>query len=642
MCGIAGIYNFDGHPVPKELLSKMVARMLHRGPDAQSTWANAGVGFAHSRLSIIDLEGGTQPMTSICGRYTITYNGEVYNHIELRDELHGLGHRFATRSDTEVVLEAYRQWGADCVLHLNGQWAFGIWDSVKKELFLSRDRFGIRPLYTFYSTTTFVFASELKALMLAPEVPRHIERPKLGNFLRHWSPIPRETLFSQVREVRPGHSVVVKKGISSEQRYWRLEYSPSDEKSFVQAAEELRGILSDAVRLRLRADVPVGVYLSGGLDSTVNAALITKLSQKNVRTFSISFEEGEFDEHSYQNDAVDFLKCDHQEYRCSNEDIARIFPKVIWHTERPLFRTAPAPLFLLSRHVRDADFKVVLSGEGADEMLGGYDLFKETKIRDFWSRHPKSKVRPRLLRRLYPYLPQLQHQSPAYLRAFFHINEDAVASPFFSHLPRWDLGQKTHLFFHEDIRHTLLPTDDQQVLADDLPEGFAKWPPFERAQYLETLLLLPGYLLSSQGDRMGMAHSIEARFPFLDHRLAEWQARLPSRFKMSGLNEKAILKAAFDGAVPDSIIRRSKQPYRAPDAKCFFSRDKKPQPWVEEMVAEETLETVGIFDPMRVSRLVAKAKADKATSTRDNMALVMVLSTQLLAMRFEHNQNGDF
>ena len=382
---------------------------------------------------------------------------------------------------------------------------------------------------------------------------------------------------------------------------------------------------------RVRADVPVGSYLSGGLDSTIITALVKKSAGERLRTFSVGFEDGEFDETSYQQEASTFLGTSHNAIWCRHQDIARVFPEVIWHTEQPIIRTAPAPLYMLSKLVRESGFKVVLTGEGADEILGGYDIFKETKIRQFWARRPDSSWRPLLLKRLYPYMANIQRQSLDYLKHFFHITEQEMGSPFFSHIPRWNLTAKAKLFFSDDVKERLasLATTDATQLV--VPEAFSTWPLFSRAEFLETQYLLPGYILSSQGDRMAMAHAVEGRYPFLDHRVVEFSSKLPPNLKMKVLDQKHLLKQAVRGLIPECIRTRHKQPYRAPDGRSFFGHGHN---YIQDLLAPSRIKDDGIFDPRATNTLLQKFQSGKETSVRDNMALIGILSTTLLIDQF--------
>jgi asparagine synthase (glutamine-hydrolysing) len=605
-------------------------------------YARGPIGLAHNRLSIIDLAGGHQPMSCDEGSLWITFNGEIFNYVELRDELVQKGHEFLTRSDTEVILRLYKEYGFDCVRHMNGQWAFAIWDSKRQRLFLSRDRLGVRPLFYTKAGRSFVFGSELKVLLAHPEVDREIDLQALRQIFTYWFPLPPRTPFRNILELPPGHSMIVEEGKINPRPYWRLDYSRADATRLDGAgdenryADELRALLLDSTRIRLRADVPVGAYLSGGLDSSIVTALAQKFVGSSLRTFSVAFEDPTLDESSYQQEVVEALGTQHQTIWCSSAEIGRIFPEVIWHTERPILRTAPAPLYLLSKLVRENGFKVVLTGEGSDEFLGGYDIYKEAKIRAFWAAQIDSKLRPLLLKRLYPYLQGIQKQSPAYLQAFFRVRPEAVAEPFFSHIPRWELTARAHVYFSAQVRAELQTCDHYKDVTELLPPNFSSWQTFSRAQFLESAFLLPAYLLSSQGDRMAMAHSVEARYPFLDYRVVEFCASLPPQLKMKVLNEKYLLKRALGDLVPASVRQRPKQPYRAPDAISFINpaTGKARHPYVEELLSPECIRANGIFDPGAVEKLVAKAKTGKASGFLDNAALVGILSTQILIDQF--------
>ncbi len=282
--------------------------------------------------------------------------------------------------------------------------------------------------------------------------------------------------------------------------------------------------------------------------------------------------------------------------------------------------------------MRDLGYKVVLTGEGSDEVLGGYDIFKEAKVRRFWAQQPESRMRPLLLKRLYPYLPRLQSQSPAYLRSFFHVDPKTLGDPFFSHRPRWDMTSRIGMFLSGAAREALRGYDPIDELRGQLPGGYSQWPPLCQAQYLESSILLPGYILSSQGDRMQMANSVEGRCPFLDYRIAEFAARVPPRFKMRGLNEKNLLKKAVADLVPPFLSRRPKQPYRSTDVPSFFDETGRARfDYVEDMLSAKALTNTGVFEPATVGRLVAKARAGGVVGFKDSMALVTVLSTQLVA-----------
>jgi len=381
--------------------------------------------------------------------------------------------------------------------------------------------------------------------------------------------------------------------------------------------------------------VPVGAYLSGGLDSSSLVALLKQRVPKTLQTFSIGFDDSGLDESAHQREVVKHLDTNHNHVQCTLADIARDFPKTIAHSESPVLRTAPAPMHMLSGLVRRNGVKVVLTGEGADEVLGGYDIFKESKVRQFWAQQPASTWRPGLLKRLYPYLDLTSEQSAAYLKEFFGVGLSNPNDPCFSHLPRWATTAQCKLFWSDDFRKRV-SGDPAQRLRESLPKELAGWHPFNRSEYLEAKTLLPSYLLSSQGDRMLMSNSVEGRFPFLDHRLIEWATKLHPRYKMKVLREKWLLKDAMRSRLPASILDRHKQPYRAPDAAAFLG-PRMPE-YVKELTSEAMIARFGYFDPVKVSRLMTKLGRSKGASARDNMAFIGVLSTQIWHATFVSGQ----
>jgi asparagine synthase (glutamine-hydrolysing) len=639
MCGIAGVVSFRGDGPDPDLLRRMIGAIAHRGPDALAARTFGRAGLAHARLSIIDLAGGAQPMSNEDGTLWITFNGEIFNFVELREELTGLGHRFATRSDTEVIVHAYEEWGDVCVERFNGQWAFVIWDTRSETVFASRDRLGVRPFFYAHTPARFAFASEIKALFADPAVPRKLDVRGIDQVLTYWSAVAPRTAFEGVHELPPGCNLTLSRdGALAVTPYYQLSYDIDGTRSDDDWADELRALLIDASRLRLlRADVPVGAYLSGGIDSTTLTAIVHGMTEQPLKTFSVTFDRAEFDESSFQEQAVAFLGVrDHHAVRVSDDDIGAAFPSVVWHAETPMIRTAPAPLYLLAKLVRSQGYKVVLTGEGSDELLGGYDIFKEAKVRRYWAKRPDSPTRALLLEKLYPYMTQLRSQSVEYKKAFFHVSPEALASPFFSHLPRWDLTSKLKIFYAPETRAALGESAPHAELAAALPAAYAGWDPFCQAQYLETRYLLPGYLLSTQGDRMAMAHGVEGRFPFLDRRLAELAGRMPPHVKMKALDEKHVLKRAVADLLPPFLKRRHKQPYRAQDVPAFFdtARGRARFDWVEEMLSPAALADAGVFHPGAVARLVEKARTGGILGLRDGMAVVAILSTQLLHHQF--------
>ena len=644
MCGIAGFINLKGSHTPeRQELERMIHAVNHRGPDGYGFYCDEAVGLAHARLSIIDLEGGDQPIRNEDGGVQVVFNGEIFNYLELRRELEKLGHQFYTHSDTEVIVHLYEEYGQKFVDYLNGQFAIALWDSKAQQLILVRDRVGIRPLFFTHVNDRLYFASEIKALLCSPSIDRSLDVDALGQIFTYWAPLPPNSIFKGISSLPPGHMMVVRKGEISQQSYWDWKF-PTERilvnSTAEELAEELRDLLIDSVRLQLQADVPVGAYLSGGLDSSVITSLIKNYTDVPLRTFSVAFEDDEFDESGYQKELMDYLDTMHTQVLCRKTDIGEAFPRVVWHTESAILRTAPTPLMLLSSTVRSAGYKVVLTGEGADEVFGGYDLFKEAKIRRFWARQPDSKIRPLILQRLYPYLKHSPIFNDAYAKRFFQQGLDSIDESYFSHVPRWLTTSRAKQFFNPEVTDHLKGVDYFRSIESILPDAISRWQPLNRDQYIEAHTLMSGYLLNSQGDRVAMANSIEGRFPFLDHRVIEFANLLPARYKIMGTNEKYLLKRAMKGLIPESIRKRTKQPYRAPDSQSFFINGKTPA-YIVELLSENSLKEAGYFNPLAVAKLMKKCKAGRAIGFGDNMAFVGILSTMLLHELFINNTSVD-
>jgi len=617
-------------------LEHMLAAIRHRGPDEFGIYRDARVGLGHARLSIIDLATGQQPMTGTDGDRWIVFNGEIFNYVELRDELIAAGRTFRTRSDTEVILAAWAEWGEAALDRMNGQWAFALWDPARGELVLARDRLGVRPLYWAEHAGRLVFASEVKAIFAGePDLPRAWDPVGLDQTLTFWAAVAPRTVFAGVHELPPGHVRIYRDltgeatARASERAWWTPRFPADFAGSIDDAAAATRTALDHATSLRmLRADVDVGSYLSGGLDSSLIATLGLAAKGPGFHTFSLRFADAEYDEGEFQREMAARLGSVHHEVVVGRADIARVFPEVCWHAERPILRTAPAPMFLLSRLVREHGIKVVLTGEGADEMFAGYDLFREGAVRRFWARAPASTARPRLLEKLYPYLARSPVAQQAMARAFFGVNLDRWRSPGFAHDTRW---RTTAALKRMVVAGMRTPVDATAELLGDLPAAFPGWSSLAQDQYLEMRTLLAGYLLSAQGDRMLMGNSVEGRFPFLDRDVVELAGRLPDTAKLRGLDEKHVLKRLGRELLPGSILRRPKQPYRAPDALSFLEPGG-PE-WIERMVSDDVTRAAGVFEPQAVARLWQKCRnrggAGQLSNT-DNMAVVAVLSSHLV------------
>ena len=641
MCGIAGIYRQGNTIAPRALLLEMAGELAHRGPDGVGLYVDNAYGMVNTRLSIVDLAGGDQPLCNEDKQIWVMQNGEIYNAPELTADLEELGHRFATRCDTEVLAHAYEEWGVDSLKRLNGAFAFAIWDRRKKELFLARDRLGIRPLFIAQYGQDFLFASECKSILRHPKATREIDPIGLQETFSLWATSPHYTAFLGIRELPPGHYIRIDAQGGHEQVcWWDIPFAASDgvrQESEQELADELSDLLRSSTQLRLRADVPVAAYLSGGLDSSLITAMVKRVSDTPLCTFGIGFSDPLFDERKYQEQMARQLNIELCSIDIHGSDIAQIFPEVIWLSEKPLLRTAPAPLLLLSQEVKRRGLKVVLTGEGADEILGGYNIFREMKIRRFWAQQPNSDIRPLLLRRLYPYLAQNLGRAEAFTRAFFRDQMGEINDPLYSHQIRFrNSGRMLQLLREPLINPTQGHDSPQERLLQRLPQQFDSFTPMGKAQYLEIKTFMQGYLLHSQGDRMLMGNSVEGRFPFLDHRLVEFAAQLPDRLRIRGLQEKYLLRKAASPFLPNNIVKREKRPYRAPILKSFIGSQG--VDYVYDLTSNEALQRAGIFDPQVVRALVTKCASniDKGVSETDEMALVAVISTMLLHQTFIH------
>jgi asparagine synthase (glutamine-hydrolysing) len=637
MCGIAGIFNYQSseEPSTESSVKNMLSLINHRGPDESGIFLDTNVGIGSVRLSIIDLSTGQQPLSDQYGRYWIVYNGEVFNYSELKAELIKKGVQFKTTSDTEVVVSMYARYGADCLNYLNGQFAFSIWDRHKKEMFLARDRVGIRPLFYWYQNNSFAFCSEIKGLFSLKRIERSLDMESLSQIFTFWTTLTPKTPFKNIFELQPGHYLCLNSDGIKIKKYWNLDFSPSitrETKNLSDSIEELDTLLQDAVNIRLRADVPVGAYLSGGLDSSLTTYYIKKVNPKNLNTFSIGFSEKAYDESEFQFEAANFFNTNHIAFSCTSDELSENFAKTIWHTEFPILRTSPIPMFLLSKKVRDHNIKVVITGEGADEFYGGYNIFKEAKIRRFWASQPHSKIRPRLLTRLYPYIPQLKNSQDLSLKLFFGYKLKELDHPFYSHLLRWENTSRLKSFLSDDIITSFNGNTFQDSILKTLPKDYNEWSGLAKSQYLEASIFMSGYLLSSQGDRMAMGNSVEGRYPFLDHRIIEFSTKLPDNFKLNCLNEKFILKKLSKGKIPESITKRSKQAYRAPISTSLYKL--KASDSFFDFLSDELIISYGIFNLNKVKTFLSKLDHQGTISEIDQMALVGILSTQILYKKF--------
>lgn len=641
MCGVAGIIDYRGKSDSIPAVEEMLRSFSYRGPDESGIYHSTVATIGNVRLSIIDLATGQQPLSDMTGRYWIVFNGEIFNYIELRKDIERQGIKLKTQSDTEVLVNLFALYGEKCLSMLNGQFAVAIWDKKEEKLFIARDRVGIRPLFYTVANGVLYFASEIKALFRNREVKRELNPENLSQIYTFWTALTPATAFRGISELPPGHYMVFSRTGLTVKKFWELSFINTKAAiSLSDALESFNELFTNAVRIRLRADVEVAAYLSGGIDSSTTVAYIKDIEPGILNTFSIGFEDKDFDESKYQEEAVRYLNTNHRAITCNSKEIAEAFPRVVWHSETPLTRTAPTPMMILSRLVRDTNIKVVITGEGSDEILAGYDIFREAIIRRFWASQPSSSLRPTLLKKIYPDIPHLRNASPNILKMFFGYRLEDTANPLYSHLLRWNNSNHIKKHFSDHIRESVNGYDPLADLAGRLPESFMEWSPLARAQWLETTVFMSGYLLSSQGDRMAMANSVEGRYPFLDYRVIEYCSSLPDNLKLNGLNEKYLLKKLMTGRIPESIVKRPKQPYRAPISSVFIGRES--PDYVDEMLSENMTRLAGIFSYESVAAILAKIEKTGTASEMDNMVLAAVISTHLVYHQFIENNDSEF
>ncbi len=543
MCGINGALYYDNdRPVAAQDLDRMRAAQRHRGPDAQGIWINGRVGFGFNRLAIIDLAGGHQPMANDDGSVCLVFNGEIYNFLELRAELESHGWRFRTRSDTEVILRGWEQWGEECVHRLRGMFAFVLWDGRRQILFGARDRLGIKPLYYWAGSRGFVFASELKSLLEWREVPRELDETALEEYLRRRYVIAPRTILKHVWKLPPGHCFTVAGENLLVRRYWQLPEPSGRQVSEQEAVEEWTALMDETVRLHLIADVPLGAFLSGGLDSSTVVAWMARLGVRELKTFSIGYDAPE-SELDYARQAAQHIGTEHHEIYLNPSEFRDLLPKTAWHMDEPVADEASLALFVLVQFTR-REVKVVLSGEGADEIFGGYN-YQQQIAYERWRRYPGVALAaclaqklpwPRLQRKMAPLAQPLEARYQGVSKVFTSTETQSILR------------------------------DPPQPISASVAESYRRCPKagaLERMLFLDMATWLPDDLLV-KADRMTMAASLELRVPFLDHKMVEFVWNLPADLKIRRGVGKYLLKRPASRLLPERLVYRRKAGFPVP------------------------------------------------------------------------------
>jgi len=633
VCGVFGVLG-KNNKNSKVVVLNALSRLNHRGPDAWGVYVNNALGLGHTRLSIIDIQDGHQPMDSDIG--IISFNGEIYNYIELRQELIAQGYTFKTNSDTEVILKLYESIGTRCFEKLNGEFAILIWDKKLERLIAARDRYGIRPLYVLLRNESYFFSSEMKAFDTLDNYKREIDPQNLFEHGLLWNTLADNTVYKDILTIESGTFETFNiEGRIAKERYYQVgeSFSVNDSAdSFVNAKKAFKALLNDSVSLRLRSDVPVGTYLSGGIDSTIISQLVKNQTNHTFKTFSVAFNDQNLDESEFQKLASKKVNSVHHEVKISNRDVDNNLLKTIYHAERPIFRTAPVPLHLLSNKVKETDTKVVLTGEGADEILFGYDTFKELKILNEWKSSNGDSAAIEYLKELYPHL---SHYADARQFAFIKMYYEGFLNDFENEFNGLNIRLANNKIIEKYFNKNLGLKFDKTALLDKfkttLPANYTSWSLLQKNSFLEIKTLLQGYLLSSQGDRMAMSNSIEGRFPFLDHRVVEMAFSMPDDYKLKGFDQKYILKQAFESEIPKEITNRPKRPYMAPDLIAFIDSKGQLSDLASTLLSEECIEEYGLFDTKIVKRFLNKFKngVPENTGYRDNMIFMFLLTSQI-------------
>jgi asparagine synthase (glutamine-hydrolysing) len=628
MCGIAGFWQpaFEAAAAPEVVLA-MLGAVAHRGPDEHGYYYDERAALAVARLAVLDPATGQQPMADPEGRHWIAYNGEIYNYRELRQQLLARGRIFRTRSDTEVLLAAWLEWGEDAFARCNGGYAAAIYDRVTRRLVLTRDRWGKRPLFYTSVGSALIFASELKAFLAYPGIDLRWDVAQLSSLFTLWTPLPDSTPFVGVRQVPPGAVLTATAGgIRARQAVAVDLVGEPFSGSHAAAEAELRQALDEAVRLRLRSDVEVGAYVSGGLDSAIVAQLANARLGGSLRTFSIGFPGAHADESEEQQRLGVELGARHTLLPIEGEQLAGGFAAAVTAAEVPVFRTALVPMLLLSQTAREHGVEVVLTGEGADETFLGYDVFKEALLRARWPAMADVERREALTC-LYRHQPHFGEGNLPALVAAFSAQPGGADDPLASHRWRFANGAFARRLLAE-------PADGLAPLAawvEQHRDAFERFGVIGRAQWLEIATLLGGYLLSSQGDRMAFAHGVENRCPFLDPAVTALAARLPVEWRLDGLQrEKAILRSAFADRLPAWVAARPKQPFVAPDATVVVRE--MARGGLADLLAPDELERVGVLDVRFASALRARlgTLSPWAVSPRESQAFLLLLSLVIL------------
>jgi asparagine synthase (glutamine-hydrolysing) len=618
MCGICGQFRFQkDSTVSPALIHAMADSIQHRGPDDEGFYISGQVGLGFRRLSIIDLAGGHQPLCNEDGSVWIVFNGEIYNFQALRQDLIGKGHVFKTKSDTEVIVHSYEEYGTDCVQRLRGMFAFAIWDAREQQLFLARDRVGIKPLYYYLAKEFLAFGSELKAILADPSIPREVDPTLVDRFLTYYYLPGGQTLLRNLVKLEPGHTLVIRNGAAVVQRYWDLEFSDSAApRSSHQIEEQLLELLDDTVQLHMISDVPVGFLLSGGVDSTAMLSLAARKTDKPISSFTVGFSGGDVvDERPYARLAAERYGSAHHELSISSANFADFLPSYVWHMEEPVCEPPAVALYYISRLARQC-VKVLISGEGGDEAFAGYENYRNI----FWFEQLKAACGPlqrpvgagmTLLGRMLDSRVLLKYGARMGV-PFEEYYFSRTSSPFEF------LGRERSNLYSAAMAQAV-DSDRAVSVTRRYMESAAKYGVLNKMLYVDTNTWLPDELLV-KADKMTMANSMELRVPLLDHKVLEFAAGLPRDAKVRRLTMKYMAKKALKGHVPEEILARRKAGFPVP-YRMWLRRELRE--WVSQILLDRRTLSRGYFNPDAVEK-VLRANLDGADFSKVVFSLVVL------------------
>ena len=623
MCGIAGIVAAERlHPEDPARVAVMRDIIAHRGPDDAGLFADERAALGHRRLSIVDLAAGHQPLANEDNTIWIVFNGEIYNHAEIRPELEAAGHRYRTKSDTETIVHAYEQWGDACVDHLRGMFAFAIWDAPKRRLLLVRDRLGVKPLYWAQAGDRLLFGSEIKSLLESGLIRAEADESRLPELLSTRYLSGAGTLFKGIHRLLPGYTLVFERGRVTTRQYWDVPTGDGDGRvanlSDRNAVRQFRGLLEHAVRLRLMADVPLGMFLSGGLDSSAIAFLMAGMIDRPLQTFSVAFKHRAFSELDYARQVSRAINADAHEIVIDEHDFFGSLPRLIWHEDEPIAHPSSVPLYFVSELAR-AHVKVVLTGEGSDELLAGYGKYPRALAN--WRAAAAYGVLPRSLRSWIAdaVVPRLPGKARHYARRSFLSVERTPEAMFFDNFAAIGLARQRVLLADRFRSQAPAQVYGPSKAYFDTPNGSSGV--LDRLLYADLKTYLVELLMKQ--DQMSMAASIESRVPFLDHKLVEFAAALPPRLKLRGFTTKWILREATRGLLPPAILSRPKMGFPVPFG--IWMRG----PWngvARDVLLDSRSRQRGVIDPTAIERLLA---AHAAGSTDGGDAIWSLMNLEL-------------